>query len=104
MNKILFAFSTLKSYFCIPPFRIFIEKEIKDIEIRKSAMESPVVEVRIMDVYNDEKENEEGRGGQGRARERRATSGGDKEPDRTDEGTLSVERGWREGREAAVKL
>lgn len=26
-------------------------------------MESPVVEVRIMDVYNDEKENEEGRGG-----------------------------------------
>lgn len=33
-----------------------------------------------------------------------ATSGGDKEPDRTDEGTLSVERGWREGREAAVKL
>lgn len=26
-------------------------------------MESPVVEVRIMDVYNDEKENEESRGG-----------------------------------------
>lgn len=63
--------------------------------------------VRIMDVYNDGKENG-WRGGEGTksttTTREEATSGGDKEPDRTDEGTFRRARGRREGREAAVKL
>lgn len=45
-----------------------------------------------MDVYNDEKENEEGRGSNEEHERggdiRGGGGGGDKEPDRTDEGTL----------------